>query len=144
MVGRMVGPYRVIEPIGAGGMGEVYRARDDRLERDIALKVLPAAQAGDEEARARLVREARAAAALSHPHICTIHEVGEADGQTFIAMELVEGRPLDRLIPAGGLPAVDVLAYGLQVVDAVAHAHERGILHRDLKAANVVVTPAPA
>ncbi|MBI4264213.1 MAG: serine/threonine protein kinase [Acidobacteria bacterium] len=142
MIGTRLGPYRIVERIGVGGMGEVYRAHDERLQRDVAIKVLPAAQGDDVEARARLLREARAAAALNHPNICTVHEVGEADGRVFIAMELVEGRSPDRLVSSGGLPPDQVLALGRQMADAVAHAHERGLLHRDLKAANVVVTPS--
>lgn len=120
-------------------MGQVYRAHDDRLDRDVALKVLPEEALGDEKSRARLLREARSAAALNHPNICTIHEVGEADGYAFIAMEFIDGQSLDRLIPAGGFAPEQVLRYGFQIADAVAHAHERGVVHRDLKSANVVV-----
>ena len=93
MIGQMLDHYRILERIGAGGMGEVYRAHDEHLDRDVALKLLPAQSLGDSGARARLLREARAAAALNHPHICTIHEVGESGGHAYIAMELVEGRP---------------------------------------------------
>jgi TolB-like protein/predicted Zn-dependent protease len=142
LIGTRLGHYRILERIGTGGMGEVYRAHDDALQRDVAIKVLPAATAEDEAARSRLLREARAAAALNHPHICTVYEVGEAGGRTFIAMELVEGSSLDRLISGGALPADDVLRYGFQIADAVALAHTRGILHRDLKTANVMITPA--
>jgi eukaryotic-like serine/threonine-protein kinase len=141
MGGTTLGPYRIIEAIGAGGMGEVYRAHDARLQRDVAIKLLPSAHAADEEARARLLREARAAAALNHPHICTIYEVGEADGRAYIAMELVDGRSLDRMVPDGGLPTGDVLAFGLQIAEAVAHAHDKGVLHRDLKTSNIMVAP---
>src|SRR5512134_594497 len=94
MTGTRLAHYRILEKLGAGGMGEVYRAHDEQLDRDVAIKVLPASHFSDDTARARLLREARAVAALNHPHICTIHEVGEADGQAYIAMELVEGRPL--------------------------------------------------
>src|SRR5688572_8698693 len=141
MLGKTLGHYHILEKIGAGGMGEVYRARDEQLERDVALKVLPATSFSDPAARARLLREARAAAGLNHPHICTIHEVGEADGQAFIAMELVAGQPLSARLAAGPMPPEEVLRYGLQLAEALAHAHERGIVHRDLKSANVVVTP---
>jgi TolB-like protein/Tfp pilus assembly protein PilF/predicted Ser/Thr protein kinase len=137
--GRL-GAFEIVALLGAGGMGEVYRARDTRLDREVALKVLPAATLGDETARARLLREARLASKINHPHVCTIHEVGEADGRVFIAMELIEGEPLSALAGAGALPAEQVLRYGLQVADALAHAHERGIIHRDLKSANVVIT----
>ena len=141
MLGQQLGHYRILEKIGAGGMGEVYRAHDEQLDRDVALKVLPAHTLTDETARARLLREARAAAALNHPHICTIHEVGEAGGQAYIAMELVEGKPLSALVPGQGLPVETVLRFGSQIADALAHAHERRIVHRDLKSANVVITP---
>ncbi|MGH9556576.1 MAG: protein kinase domain-containing protein [Terriglobales bacterium] len=141
MIGQTLGHYRVLEQIGAGGMGVVYRAHDERLDRDVALKVLPADSFQDESARARLLREARTASRLNHPHICTIHEVGEADGQAYIAMELVEGQPLSGKLLSGPLPAAEVLRLGLQLAEALAHAHERNIVHRDLKSANVVITP---
>ena len=140
--GSILGAFEIRGSLRAGGMGEVYRAHDPRLQRDVALKLRPAAQTGDQEARGRLLREARAAAALNHPHICTIYEVGETGGQAFIAMELVEGRPLDRVIPAGGLTTREVVDYGTQIADAAAHAHDKGILHRDLKTANIMLTGA--
>ena len=139
--GSRIGPYEVKALLGAGGMGQVWRAHDTRLERDVALKVLPAETLGDESARARLVREARLASKLNHPHICTIYEVGESDGQTHIAMELVEGQALSARVAAGPLPVEGVLRYGQQMADALAHAHGRGVVHRDFKSANVVVTP---
>jgi len=141
MIGQRLGHFRVVEKIGAGGMGVVYRAHDEQLDRDVAIKVLPAGSFRDPSARARLLREARTASKLNHPHICTIHEVGEADGQAYIAMELVEGQPLSARLAGGALPVEQVLRYGLQLADAVAHAHERGIIHRDLKSANVIITP---
>src|SRR5437867_2412232 len=121
-------------------MGEVYRARDEQLGRDVAIKVLPPETFSDATARARLLREARSAAALNHPQICTVYEVGEADGTMYIAMELVEGTSLSSLIAKGPLAADDVNRYGDQIAEALAHAHERGIVHRDLKSANVMVT----
>ena len=133
--------YRIISRLGAGGMGEVYRARDEQLDRDVAVKVLPASSFDDPTARARLVREARAAAALNHPNICTVYEVGEADGQAYIAMELVDGRTLSALLHAGPLPDEQVVHYGRQLADALTHAHDRGVIHRDLKSNNVIVTP---
>jgi len=139
MIGLTLGHYRIEAELGAGGMGVVYRARDTRLERSVALKFVGEQRTA--EAGARLVREARAASSLNHPHICHIYEVGEAEGRAYIAMELVEGRPLSALVPAEGLPVESVLRYGEQVADALAHAHERGIVHRDLKSANVVITP---
>ncbi len=141
MVGRTLGPYRIVERLGAGGMGEVYRAHDERLERDVAIKVLPPASFDDATARARLVREARTASKLNHPHICTIHEVGESDGHAYIAMELVEGEPLSDKLARGPLPAADVTRYGIQLADALGHAHDRNVVHRDVKSANVIVTP---
>ena len=140
MIGQTLGHYRIVEKIGAGGMGEVYRAHDETLDRDVALKVLPAASLGDDTARTRLLREARSAAALNHPHICTVHEVGEADGQAYIAMEYVEGQTLSELVPGDGLGVETAVRYGTQIAAALAHAHERGVIHRDLKSANVVVT----
>jgi len=138
---RQIGIYTIQSRLGAGGMGEVYRARDTTLGRDVALKVLPAAFATDPDRRARLLREARAAAALNHPNVCTIHEIGEADGRAYIAMEVVDGRPLSARVAEHALPAEDVVCYGLQLADALAHAHDRGVVHRDLKSANVMVTP---
>src|SRR5512136_3287906 len=141
MIGQRVGHFRILDKIGAGGMGEVYRARDEELDRDVALTILPAASFQDATARARLLREARTASKLNHPHICTIHEVGEAEEQAYIAMELVEGQPLSARLAGGALPVEEVLRYGLQLADALAHAHQRGIIHRDLKCANVIITP---
>jgi serine/threonine protein kinase len=138
MTGASLGPYRILEELGSGGMGTVYRAHDARLQRSVAIKVL---DEHEEDAARRLLREARAASALSHPNVCVIHEVGEDTGRAFIVMELVEGRSLRELIPAEGLPLEGVVRYGVQIADALAHAHERGILHRDLKSANVVITP---
>src|SRR3989338_7883314 len=141
MIGQTLGHYRIEAELGAGGMGVVYRARDTRLERSVALKFVGEQRAAEAGARDRLLREARAASSLNHPHICHIYEVGEAEGRAYIAMELVEGRPLSGLVPAEGLPIEGVLRYGAQIADALAHAHERGIVHRDLKSANVVITP---
>ena len=139
--GARLGPYEIQSALGAGGMGEVYRARDSRLERDVALKVLPAAALADETARARLVREARLASKLNHPHICTIYDVGESEGRTYVAMELVEGQSLSDRVARGALPIAEVVAYGQQMAAALAHAHAKGVVHRDFKSANVVVTP---
>jgi serine/threonine-protein kinase len=141
MIGRQLGPFRILGKIGAGGMGEVWRARDERLERDVALKILPPSSFDDPAARARLLREARLASRLNHPHICTIHEVGEADGQAYIAMELVDGQALSARLEDGPLRPDELQRYSLQLTDAVAYAHEQGLVHRDLKSANVMVTP---
>ena len=128
-------------PARGGRDGEVYRAHDEKLGRDVALKFLPLAVADDPDRRARMVREARAAAALNHPNICTIHDVGDVDGLTYIAMEVIEGQPLSARLAERPLPIDEVLRIGLQLTDAVAHAHDRGIVHRDLKSANVMLTP---
>jgi eukaryotic-like serine/threonine-protein kinase len=140
MIGRTFGHYQVIEELGAGGMGVVYRARDQRLNRDVAFKVLPAELAADAGRLARFEREARALAALSHPHIVTIYSVEEAGGVRFLTMELVEGETLDQRIPPGGMPLERFLDVAIPLAEALAAAHDRGVLHRDLKPANVMVT----
>jgi serine/threonine protein kinase len=141
VAGATVGPYRIDRLIGSGGMGEVYRGHDAKLGRDVALKLLPRELADDPGRRARMLGEARAAASLNHPNICTVHDVGEADGHIYIAMEVIEGRPLSTRLAEGPVPLDEVLRIALQLADAVAHAHDRGIVHRDLKAANVMITP---
>ena len=140
MVGHSLNHYRVLDRVGAGGMGVVYRARDERLGRDVALKILPPETASDPVARTRLLAEARVASSLNHPNICTIYEVGEAEGQAFIAMEFVEGETLAARIPAGGLPTETLLDYGAQIAAGLEHAHGHGVIHRDLKSSNVRVT----
>ena len=135
-----IGHYTILEKLGSGGMGAVFRAHDARLGRDVALKLLPDENFADRTARERLVREARLASTLNHPNICTVFEVGEANGQTFLAMELIPGRPLSELIPHDGLPVETLLRYGTEVAAALEHAHEKGVVHRDLKSGNVVVT----
>ncbi|HET9361646.1 MAG TPA: protein kinase [Vicinamibacterales bacterium] len=139
--GSVFAHYRILGELGAGGMGVVYRARDERLDRNVAVKVLPPSAFGDPTARARLVREAKAAAALNHPNVCTVHEVGEANGQAYIAMELVEGETLTAKLAARPLSLGRLLNYGRQLADALTHAHDRGVVHRDLKSNNVIVTP---
>jgi dienelactone hydrolase len=138
--GRRLGPYEIVESVGAGGMGEVYRARDTRLDRDVALKVLPPALVAHPGRRARFVQEARAASALEHPHIAVIHEIGDIDGLTFIVMELVRGEPLSALVARGPLAAPRAIELALDVAEALARAHEIGIVHRDVKPANIMVT----
>ncbi|HET9360491.1 MAG TPA: protein kinase [Vicinamibacterales bacterium] len=138
--GTRLGPYEVTALIGSGGMGEVYRAHDPKLKRDVAIKILPAHTASDPDRRARFEREAQSIAALNHPNIVTIYSVEEADGLLFLTMELVDGQPLDHLIVKGGLPLARILAVAIPLVDAVSAAHQKGITHRDLKPANVMVT----
>jgi serine/threonine protein kinase/tetratricopeptide (TPR) repeat protein len=137
----MLSHYRIVGHLGAGGMGTVYRAHDERLGRDLALKVLPPETMADANARARLIHEARTASSLNHPHIAHVYEVGEDRDHVFIAMELVEGRQLRMLIPPGGLSIGSLLQYGVQIADALAYAHEHGVIHRDLKSANIMITP---
>jgi TolB-like protein len=139
LIGRTLSHYRIITSIGAGGMGEVYRAIDTKLGRDVALKVLPSEVARDPERLARFQREARAIAALNHPHIVTIFSVEETEGLHFLTMELVEGRSLDRHIPAGGLPIEQIIEIAGALAGALTAAHEKEIVHRDLKPANVMV-----
>jgi TolB-like protein len=138
--GTKLGPYEIQAPLGAGGMGEVYRATDTKLGRDVALKVLPREMAHDPERLGRFRREAKVLAQLDHPNIVTIHSVEECDGIHFLTMQLVEGVTLDRLIPQGGLPFEQILEIASTLGDALAAAHERGIVHRDLKPANVMVS----
>ena len=142
VIGRTLAHYKVIEKIGAGGMGDVYRARDTKLGRDVALKVLPPAAARDEERRRRFEREAKAIASLQHPHIVTIHSIEETDGVHFLTMELVGGKDLNDLLAPGGLPLDRVFEIGIPLADAAHAAHERGVVHRDLKPGNVMVDEA--
>ena len=138
--GEMLGPYRVDTLIGQGGMGVVYRAWDTRLDRRIALKLLRPEQVHDPSRRQRLMREARAASGLIHPNVVTIHDVGTDRDIDYIAMEHIEGRSLEQTIPPGGLPAKQALAYAIQIAAALAGAHASGLVHRDLKPGNVMVT----
>ena len=138
--GTRLGPYEIQAAIGAGGMGEVYKARDSRLDRTVAIKVLPTELSADAERRARFEREARAVAALSHPHICTLHDVGTHDGTTYLVMEYLPGQTLaDRLLK-GPLPLAQALDIAAQIADALDAAHKHGIIHRDLKPGNVMLT----
>jgi serine/threonine protein kinase/tetratricopeptide (TPR) repeat protein len=138
--GARLGAYQLVAAIGAGGMGEVYRATDTKLGRDVALKVLPAEMASSPERLKRFRREAKALAALDHPGVVTVYSVEEAGGVHFLTMQLVEGQPLDRLIPEGGLPLEKLVEIASALADALAAAHEKGIVHRDLKPANVMIT----
>jgi tetratricopeptide (TPR) repeat protein len=139
--GTRLGPYEVTAPIGAGGMGEVYQATDTRLGRTVAIKVLPAGVASDPERRRRFEQEAKAIAALSHPHICILHDIGSQDSVDFLVMEYLEGETLATRLRRGPLPFSEALAVGAQMADALGAAHRRGIVHRDLKPGNVMLTP---
>ena len=138
--GARLGPYEILAPIGAGGMGEVYRARDTRLDRSVAIKVLPAEMSENAQLRMRFEREARAISALSHPHICTLHDVGRENGIDFLVMEYLEGETLADKLRKGPLPLAQVLRFGIEIADALDKAHGNGIIHRDLKPSNIMVT----
>jgi serine/threonine protein kinase len=138
--GTLLGHYEITGSLGAGGMGEVYRAVDRTLGRDVALKVLPDAMAHDPDLLDRFRREARAVAALNHPHIVTIYSVEQSNGVHFLTMELVDGTSLDKQIPSGGLPVDALMTIASQLADALAAAHEKSIVHRDLKPANVMMS----
>jgi formylglycine-generating enzyme required for sulfatase activity/dienelactone hydrolase len=139
--GSMLGPYRIVELLGAGGMGVVYRAHDERLQRDVAIKVLPPGLLANDDARRRFRREALALAQLNHPHIASIHDVGEQDGADYLVMECVREDSLATRLQAGPLTVVTALSLGSEVASALAEAHDRGIVHRDLKPANIIITP---
>ncbi len=139
-VGVRLGPYEINAWLGAGGMGDVYRATDTRLGRSVAIKVLPDHVAGTPARRARLAREARAVSRLSHPSICTLYDVGEQDGFQFIVMEYLDGETLSQRLRRGPLPIAEVSRAGVEFADALDHAHRHGIIHRDLKPANVMLT----
>jgi Tol biopolymer transport system component len=138
--GTRLGPYEILAPLGAGGMGEVYKARDTRLERAVAVKVLPSHTSASTEVRQRFEREAKTISQLSHPHICALHDVGSQDGVEYLVMELLEGETLSERLAKGPLPLEQTLRYGQEIADALDKAHRQGIVHRDLKPANVMLT----
>src|SRR5580700_9153434 len=140
MVGRTIGQYQFIERLGAGGMGEIFKAQDTRLNRFVAVKVLSTSNSGEPERRRRFIQEAQAASALNHPNIITIHDIVSASDAEFMVMEFVAGKTLVDLIPKGGLTLPLALKYAVQMTDALTVAHHAGIVHRDLKPANVMVT----
>jgi eukaryotic-like serine/threonine-protein kinase len=140
MIGETISHYRIVGKLGAGGMGEVYRATDTRLGRDVAVKVLPETFASDPKFRERFEREARAISSLQHPNICVLHDIGHVDGVDFLVLEYLEGETLDARLRKGSLPIEQVLRYGAQIADALDKAHRQGITHRDLKPANMMLT----
>ena len=142
--GTKLGPYEIVGPLGAGGMGEVYRARDTRLERMVAIKILPAHLSCDPVRKQRFEREAKTISSLNHPHICVLHDVGSQDGVDYLVMECVEGETLAKRLEKGPLPLDQVLKYGAQIADALDKAHRSGVVHRDLKPGNVMLTPTGA
>src|SRR3989454_7349365 len=142
--GTRLGPYEIAEPLGAGGMGEVYRATETRLGRSVALKILPSDWAQDSERKLRFEREARTVAGLNHPHICALYDVGSQDGIDFLVMEYLEGQTLADRLQKGALPIEQVLKIGIEIADALDKAHRQGIVHRDLKPGNIMLTKSGA
>ena len=138
--GTKIGPYEVLAPLGAGGMGEVYRAKDTRLGRDVAIKILPKDMSADPERKERFQREARTISSLNHPNICTLHDIGSQDGLDYLVMECVEGETLAKRLEKGPLPLEEVLKYGVQIASALDTAHRNGVVHRDVKPGNVMLT----
>src|SRR5450631_125475 len=138
--GTKLGPYEILSKVGAGGMGEVYRARDTRLERTVAVKVLPSGVSASPEVRQRFEREAKTISQLSHPHICALYDVGRESETEYLVMELLEGETLSDRLAKGPLPLEQTLRYGVEIADALDKAHRQGIVHRDLKPGNVMIT----
>ena len=139
LIGRQIGHYQILSRLGEGGMGIVYKARDQHLDRFVAIKVLPPELVADPDRKRRFVQEAKAASALNHPNIITIHDIASDNGTDFIVMEYVEGKTLGQMIPRRGLKLNEVLKYAIQIADALAKAHAAGIIHRDLKPGNIMV-----
>jgi len=139
MVGTTISHYKIVEKLGEGGMGVVYKTDDTKLDRTVALKFLAGHLLNDEEAKARSLREAKAAAGLDHPNICTVYEIAEAEGRTFLSMAFIEGESLEAHIERGPLPLKEALDIGRQVAEGLEAAHEKGVVHRDIKPANVMV-----
>src|SRR6202051_4942838 len=139
-----LGPYEIISPLGAGGMGEVYRARDTRLERTVAIKILPTHLSSNPEAKQRFDREARAISSLNHPNICTLHDIGHQDGIDYLVMEFLEGQTLADRLMKGPLPLDQVLKYGIEICEGLEKAHKTGVVYRDLKPGNIMLTKGGA
>src|SRR5215472_15242772 len=142
--GAKLGPYQIVAPLGAGGMGEVYRARDTRLERTVAIKILPPHLSSDPVRKQRFEREAKIISSLNHPHICVLYDIGSQDGVDYQVMECLEGQTLARRLEKGPLSLDQVLQYGAQIAGALDRAHRRGVVHRDLKPGNIMLTPIGA
>src|SRR5882724_3063043 len=142
--GAKLGPYEILAPLGAGGMGEVYRATDSRLDRTVAVKILPVHLSDNPEARQRFEREARTISSLNHPNICVLHDVGTQDGTAYLVMEYVQGESLEARLKKGSLPMKQALECGVQICDALEKAHRAGIVHRDLKPGNIMLTASGA
>jgi eukaryotic-like serine/threonine-protein kinase len=142
--GARLGPYETVALVGSGGMGEVYRAQDTRLDRAVAIKVLPAHLAENRELRQRLEREAKTVSSLNHPHICILHDIGHQDGIDYLVMEYLEGDTLAARLAKGPLPPEQALPLGIQIADALEAAHRIGVVHRDLKPANIMLTRSGA
>src|SRR5215467_13480803 len=138
--GTKLGPYEIISPLGAGGMGEVYRARDIRLDRTVAIKILPSHLSENPEARQRFDREARTISSLNHPNICTLHDIGHQDGLDYLVMECLEGETLGDRLRRGPLPIDQVLKFGIDICEGLEKAHRNGVVHRDLKPSNIMLT----
>src|SRR6266403_5624930 len=142
--GTHLGPYEITGPLGSGGMGEVYRARDTRLERTVAIKILPRELSNDPIRKQRFEREAKTISSLNHPHICVLCDVGSQDGTDYLVMECLEGETLAKRLEKGPIPLEQVLKFGGQIADALDKAHRNGVVHRDLKPGNIMLTPTGA
>ncbi len=141
MIGSTISHYKILSKLGEGGMGVVYKAEDTRLERTVALKFLAQELTRDEENRKRFLREAKAAAGINHPNVCTVHEIGEVDGRDYLALEYIDGETLDPRVAQGPLKIDDALDIAGQVADGLAAAHEKNVVHRDIKPGNLMITP---
>src|SRR5271169_1308740 len=144
VAGFKLGPYEIVAPLGTGGMGEVYRARDTRLERTVAIKILPAQFSSDPVRKQRFEREAKTISILNHPHICVLYDVGHQDGMDYLVMECLDGETLEKRLEKGALQVDQVSKFGRQIADALDSAHRKGVVHRDLKPANIMLTTSGA